>query len=83
MSSERPDVPPEEVPAKPATKWPRWRQSMLAGAVVLLLASIADAAIEDFPRVIYLIVFFTGYVFLSYGFFLAMSARRNPPAKKD
>lgn len=54
---------------------------MLVGALILLAASIGDAAIEDLPRAIYVIVFFTGYIFLSYGFFLAMSARRE--AKKD
>lgn len=82
MSSEPPEVrPAAEPPPAPPTKWPRWRISMLVGALILLAASIGEAAIEDLPRAIYVIVFFTGYIFLSYGFFLAMSARRD--AKKD
>lgn len=89
MSSRRPDAPPppastggEEGAPAPATKWPRWRISMLVGALVLLAAAIGDAAIEDLPRAVYVIVFFTGYVFLSYGFFLAMSLR-NKAKRRD
>ncbi len=73
MSSQPPEG---EAPARP-TKWPRWRISMLVGALVLLAASIADAAIDDLPRPIYVIVFFTGYIFLSYGFFLALKMRND------
>ncbi|MDQ4024432.1 MAG: hypothetical protein M3217_02920 [Actinomycetota bacterium] len=79
MSSERPDPSPDgdaDAPA-PATKWPRWRVLMLVGAFVLLAASIADAAVDDLPRGVYVIVFFSGYIFLSYGFFLALSARNR------
>ncbi|HEV2754244.1 MAG TPA: hypothetical protein VG318_00510 [Actinomycetota bacterium] len=79
MSSRRPDAPPDgdaETPA-PATKWPRWRISMLVGAILLLAASIAEAAVDDLPRWLYVIVFFTGYVFLSYGFFLALKERNK------
>ena len=82
MSSELPDDRAVEK-TPPPTKWPRWRSSMLAGAVILLVASIGDAAIEDLPRVLYVVMFFTGYVFLSYGFFLAMNARRDARDKKD
>ena len=82
MSSEPPDETRAEEPAPPPTKWPRWRISMLAGALILLAASIGDAAIEDLPRWVYVVVFFTGYIFLSYGFFLAMSARRSAQTNK-
>ncbi|MDQ3915582.1 MAG: hypothetical protein M3323_09695 [Actinomycetota bacterium] len=50
---------------------------MLIGAVLLLAASIADAAVDDLPRPVYVIAFFAGYIFLSYGFFLAMAARNR------
>jgi hypothetical protein len=54
---------------------------MLVGALLLLAASIADAAVDDLPRPIYVVVFFTGYIFLSYGFFLALSARNKAKKK--
>ncbi len=79
MSSQPPDAPDEA--EAPVTKWPRWRKSMLLGALILLAAAIADAAAE-IPRPLYVVVFFVGYVFLAYGFFLAMNARREQTAKK-
>lgn len=81
MSSPHPDAPrpPDDGPAP--TKWPRWRQSMLLGALILLGAAIADAAL-DLPRAFYFAVFFVGYVFLSYGFFLAMNAKRDQANKR-
>jgi hypothetical protein len=54
---------------------------MLVGALILLAASIADTAVDDFPRPIYVVAFFAGYVLLAYGFFLAMSARRGGTKK--
>lgn len=74
MSSQRPDA--------KATKWPRWRVSMLAGALILLLGAILDASV-DLPRAIYYVLFFGGYVLLAYGFFLAMSARREQREKEE
>lgn len=55
---------------------------MLVGALILLVAAIADAALDDLPRPVYVVVFFVGYVFLAYGFFLAMNARREQQKKK-
>ncbi len=71
MSSQPPEPPPA-----PPSKWPRWRISMLIGAVILLASAILDAAVEP-PRWLYVSIFFVGYVFLSYGFFLALGARKK------
>lgn len=73
--------PPDESSQVRETRWPRWRKSMFAGALILLAAAIADAALDDLPRAIYIPVFFVGYIFLAYGFFLAMNARRDAAAK--
>ncbi len=83
-------LPPEEANSRetgaasagPGTRWPRWRISMLVGALILLAAAIVDAAVDDLPRQIYVVAFFAGYVLLAYGFFLAMSARRGGTKKK-
>jgi hypothetical protein len=64
------------------TRWPRWRKSMFVGALILLASAIADAALDDFPRAVYVPVFFVGYIFLAYGFFLAMNARREAEKSK-
>ncbi|MFN2588165.1 MAG: hypothetical protein ABR613_08610 [Actinomycetota bacterium] len=77
MSSQPPETPPDEDAPPRATRWPRWRISMLVGALLLLAASIVDAAVKDLPRFVYVVAFFTGYVFLAYGFFLAMAARNR------
>lgn len=75
MSSQPPEAkPPGEPEAQ--TRWPRWRKSMLVGAFILLAAAVVDA-MGELPRPVYLVVFFVGYVFLAYGFFLAMNARRE------
>lgn len=50
---------------------------MLIGAVVMLVASIVQAAADDFPAWVLTALFWGGYVFLSYGFFTALSARRR------
>ena len=55
---------------------------MLVGAFVLLISAILDASVKDVPRPIYTGIFFVGYVFLAYGFFLALGARRGGPTKK-
>ena len=56
---------------------------MLAGAFVLLGVSILDAALDDVPRWLYVGMFFSGYVLLSYGFFTAMNARRGGSTPRD
>ena len=69
--------------AGPETKWPKWRVSMLVGAIVLLLSAILDAAADDMPRWLYFGIFFVGYVFLAYGFFTALSARKKGSTPRD
>ena len=84
MASSPPVKPPtpEESPPPP-TKWPLWRVTMLIGAFVLLAAAILDTAAEDVPRWLRVGIFFVGYVFLSYGFFTALSARRGGSTPRD
>lgn len=55
---------------------------MLVGAIVLLISAIVDATV-DLPRWLYYAIFFAGYVFLAYGFFTALSARRKGPTPRD
>lgn len=55
---------------------------MLVGAVVLLISAILDASVDGLPRPVYIGIFFVGYVFLAYGFFLALGARRGGPTKE-
>ena len=81
MSSQPPD-PDTSEPRPVPTKWPRWRITMLAGAILLLAVTIADAAIDAFPSGLYGAAFFIGYMLLAYGFFLAMNARREASQKK-
>ena len=75
-----PPAPPETPP--PTTKWPKWRVMMLIGALILLGAAILDTAAKDLPGWIGIVVFFVGYVFLAYGFFTALSARRDGPTPR-
>lgn len=87
MSSQPPDAPkggerPPDEAERPVTKWPRWRRSMLLGAIVLLAVSIADAAVDQLPRPLFYAAFFTGYVLLAYGFFLALAARNQGGRKR-
>lgn len=81
MSSQPPE-PPGGAEETPPTKWPRWRILMLAGAFVLLGAAILDAAVDGLPRWLYVVIFSVGYVLLAYGFFTAMSARREGSTKR-
>lgn len=53
---------------------------MMVGALILLAAAIFDASLDP-PRAIYYVTFFAGYIFLAYGFFLAMNARREAEQK--
>lgn len=77
----KPPVAPDPPPAP--TKWPKWRVTMLIGALILLAAAILDTAVEDLPGWARLTTFFVGYVFLSYGFFTALSARRSGSTPRD
>ncbi|HEX2057067.1 MAG TPA: hypothetical protein VHI71_01750 [Actinomycetota bacterium] len=82
-SSPLPSPPkPGDAPDPPPTKWPRWRISMLVGALILLVAAILDAAMDELPRPLYFVLFGVGYVFLAYGFFTALGARREGSNKK-
>ena len=56
---------------------------MLVGALILLGAAILDTVAEDLPGWVRVGIFFTGYVFLSYGFFTALNARRGGPTPRD
>ena len=76
-----PPVAPETPP--PTTKWPKWRVTMLVGALILLGAAILDTAAEDVPSWLRVGIFFVGYVFLAYGFFTALSARNRGSTPRD
>jgi hypothetical protein len=56
---------------------------MLIGALILLAGAILDTAVEDLPGWVRLTIFFVGYIFLSYGFFTALSARRGGSTPRD
>jgi hypothetical protein len=70
---------PGDAPDPPPTKWPRWRVLMLIGAVILLGVAILEAK-DALPHWALVAIYFTGYVFLAYGFFSALSARRKDGA---
>lgn len=55
---------------------------MLAGAVILLAASILGT-MEDVPQWASTALYFGGYVLLAYGFFSALSARKGGPTPRD
>jgi hypothetical protein len=54
----------------------------MVGALILLASAILEAAVDGLPRAIYYVIFFAGYVFLAYGFFTAMNARKGGTNKK-
>ena len=62
----------DKVPARPTTWWDRvepWRRLMLAGAIILVLASAVHAALkDDFPDSAMFVASFGGYVLLALGF---------------
>lgn len=61
-----------------------WRKIMLAGAGLLLLASIVRAVVEqDLPALVYFIVNFVGYGLLAVGFLKRMRARRTGGSAPD
>jgi hypothetical protein len=53
-----------------------WRKLALAGALVLFVGSVLNAAIEDFPRAINMLSLGIGWGFLAAGFGRAMMDRR-------
>lgn len=55
---------------------------MLVGAFLLLGASILGT-VDDFPDWPVVALYFVGYIFLSYGFFTAMNARRGSSTPRD
>lgn len=83
MASSPPVKPPapDETPDPPPTKWPKWRVTMLVGAVILLGAAILGT-MDDVPRGLVVGIYFVGYVLLAYGFFSALSARRGGPTPR-
>jgi hypothetical protein len=54
---------------------------MLIAALILLATAILDTV--DVPRWVVVVGFGAGYVLLAYGFFLAMSARREGSTPRD
>lgn len=85
MASSPPVKPPTpgESPPPPATKWPKWRVTMLIGALILLGAAILDTAADEVPTWLRVGIFFVGYVFLAYGFFTALNARSGRATPRD
>lgn len=66
----------EKPEPKPATKWPPWRKTMMAGALVLFFNYLAAALIDpDPPRIVGFIALSVGYVLLAVGFGLRMRDR--------
>ena len=54
---------------------------MMIGALILLAAAILDATVE-LARPVYVVIFFAGYIFLAWGFFTALGARRDQASNK-
>ena len=75
---------PSAKPGPDATDAPRrvrrpfeaWRKLALTGAVILLIGSILQAAIDDFPRIVNTVCLGLGWGFLAAGFGRAMLDRR-------
>ena len=53
-----------------------WRKLALTGAVILLIGSVLNAALEDFPKVVNVASLGLGWGFLAAGFGRAMVDRR-------
>jgi hypothetical protein len=60
-----------------------WRKLALAGALVLFVGSVLNAAIEDFPRSINMLSLGVGWGFLAAGFGRAMVDRRARERDKE
>jgi hypothetical protein len=58
-----------------------WRKIGLAGAVTLLVGSILDAALDDLPRIVSVLMLGTGWGLLAAGFGRAMLDRRRRAAQ--
>ena len=78
MSSQPADPGPSRQgePSRTRRPFEPWRKLALTGAVILLIGSILNAAIDDFPRVINLASLGLGWGFLAAGFGRAMVDRR-------
>jgi hypothetical protein len=64
------------MPVRERRPFEPWRKLALTGAVILLVASILDAAIDDFPRALSVLSLGLGWGFLAAGFGKAMVDRR-------
>jgi hypothetical protein len=60
-----------------------WRKLALTGAVILLVVSILEASIEDFPNAINMLSLGLGWGFLAAGFGRAMLDRRARERDKE
>ena len=70
-------------PAKPRRRRPfeTWRKIALFGAVTLLIGSILDAALDNVPRIVSVLLLGTGWGLLAAGFGRAMLDRRRRAAQ--
>ena len=67
-----------EQPAGRRGRFETWRKVMIAGALLLLALTVADAVVEGHPaRWISIPISIAGYVLLMFGFVLAMRRRRE------
>jgi hypothetical protein len=72
-----PDASREDDRAAPRRRpFERWRKLALAGALILFVGSVLNAALDDFPRAINLLSLGLGWGFLAAGFGRAMLDRR-------
>jgi hypothetical protein len=60
-----------------------WRKIALTGAVVLLIGSILEAAVDDFNRVVLTLFLGVGWGFLAAGFGRFMIDRRRRAAQPE
>ena len=76
--SSQPAEPERDEPSGPRARRPYepWRKLALTGAVILLVGSVLNAALEDFPRFFNLASLGLGWGFLAAGFGRAMVDRR-------
>ena len=72
--AETPEAPPRGRRRRP---FETWRKIALAGAVVLLVGSILDAAQDDFPRIVLTLFLGVGWGLLAAGFGKFMVDRRR------
>jgi O-antigen/teichoic acid export membrane protein len=88
VSESHPEESPDETRAEPKmglfSGYELWRKTMLAGAVILLASSLARSFLGDgYPVWAEVAATAIGYLFLVYGFVLAMRIRwSNSRARK-